>query len=82
MATYVNLNRSYLSSIFQQSTGMTIQEYLTKFRMTRASELLKITNLTVEQIAESCGYKDALVFSKAFKKTMDMTATAYRKTQT
>lgn len=79
IAKFVSLNRSYLSSIFKKETGISIQEYLTVFRLSRAAELLRITDLTIEQVAQSCGYNDPLVFSKNFKKRMNLTPTQYRK---
>jgi len=79
IALYVSLNRSYLSTLFQQATGTSIQKYLSNFRITRAAELLHLTELSIEQIAESCGYTDPLVFSKAFKKIKGVTPSIYRK---
>lgn len=79
IAHYVSLNRCYLSTLFQKSTGTSIQKYLSNFRITRASELLQLTYLSIEQIAESCGYTDPLVFSKASKKIKGVTPSIYRK---
>ena len=67
VAKYVCVNRSYLYTLFQKELGMSPQEYLSNCRLTRAAELLLITDLSVESIAFSCGYSDPLVFSKAFK---------------
>ncbi|UTR13757.1 AraC family transcriptional regulator [Salipaludibacillus sp. LMS25] len=78
IAQYVSLNRSYLSSMFQKNTGKTIQQCLTEFRMIRAEELLTLTHLSITQIAESCGYRDPLIFSKAFKKINGCTPSQYR----
>lgn len=58
---------------------MSPQEFLTKFRISRAKELLSITKLSIENVALSCGYQDALVFSKAFKKNTGCVPTLYRK---
>lgn len=58
---------------------MSPQEFLTKFRISRAKELLSITKLSIENVALSCGYQDALVFSKAFKKNTGIVPTVYRK---
>lgn len=79
VANYVSLNRSYISTLFQKATGISMQQYLTHFRITKAVELLSLTDLSIEQIAESCGYSDPLVFSKAFKKLKNQTPSAYRK---
>ena len=58
---------------------ITIQEYLTVFRLSRANELLDITNESIENVANSCGYKDPLVFTKAYKKKYGVTPTQHRK---
>lgn len=76
---YVGLNRSYLSTLFKKNMGITIQEYLTVFRLSRANELLDITNESIENVANSCGYKDPLVFTKAYKKKYGVTPTQHRK---
>lgn len=80
IAGYVSLNRSYLSTLFQNHMGMTLQSYISNCRITRAVTLLSITDLSVESIAESCGYKDPLVFSKAFKNVKGITPTGFRRT--
>ena len=79
MADYVGITRSYLYTIFMKSFGVSPQEYLSNYRITRASELLTITDLTVEMVAASCGYDDPLVFSKAFKKIKGLPPTKFRK---
>jgi AraC family transcriptional regulator of arabinose operon len=79
VADYVCINRSYLYTLFQNFTGMSPQRFMTMFRMTKASELLRLTDLTIESIALSCGYNDSLVFTKAFHQMKNMSPTAYRK---
>ncbi len=59
---------------------MSPQEFLTQFRLSRAKELLIVTQLSIEGVALSCGYYDTLVFSKTFKKYMGMAPSMYRKT--
>lgn len=75
----VCISRSYLHMLFQKSLDMSPQEFLTKFRVSRARELLIITELSVEEVAKSCGYQDVLVFSKMFKKVMGMPPSVFRK---
>lgn len=79
MAKYVSLNRSYLFTLFQRVLKISPQEFLTTFRLTRAKEQLRLTNATVAAIAQSVGYRDPLVFSKAFKQMTGMTPVQYRK---
>lgn len=79
VADYVCINRSYLYTLFQSFTGMSPQRFMAMFRITKAAELLRLTDLTVESIALSCGYNDALVFTKAFHLVKNMSPSAYRK---
>ena len=79
MAEYVCINRSYLYTLFHRTMGMSPQQFLSAFRITKAAELLEVTSLPVESIALSCGYLDPLVFSKSFKQIKKMTPSAYRK---
>lgn len=82
IADYVGVNRSYLYTLFQDNLQLSPKEYLTNFRLTRAAELLQLTDLSVETVAMSCGYRDALGFSKIFKAKMGITPSAYRKENT
>ena len=79
IADYVCINRSYLYTLFQHSMGMSPQQFLTTFRITKATELLQLTSLPIESIALSCGYHDPLVFTKAFRQMKQMSPTAFRK---
>ena len=79
IAAYVGINRSYLYTLFMKQYGMSPKEYLTTFRITRAAQLLEITEMSVESVAMSCGYQNALGFSKIFKDRMGITPSAYKK---
>ena len=79
VADYVCINRSYLYTLFQSYLGMSPQQFLTTFRITKARELLDSTTYPIESIALSCGYRDALVFTKAFRAMKGMSPSQYRK---
>ena len=79
VAEYVCINRSYLYTLFQNSLGMSPQQFLTTFRITKATELLQLTALPIESIALSCGYRDPLVFTKACRQMKKMSPSNYRK---
>ncbi|MCC3372316.1 AraC family transcriptional regulator [Cohnella sp. REN36] len=72
-------DRTYLSKMFKQRTGMPPTRFLTKIRLERAKILLKQQRLTVEQIAASVGISDPFYFSKQFKKWYGVPPTQYRK---
>lgn len=79
VADYVCINRSYLYTLFDNYIGMSPQKFLATFRLTKAKELLESTDYSIESIAFSCGYNDALVFAKAFQAMMGQSPSAYRK---
>ncbi|MDF2567910.1 MAG: hypothetical protein K0R90_1366 [Oscillospiraceae bacterium] len=78
IAQYVGLNRSYMCKIFKKELGVSPQEYLINFRISKAKHLLKETNLNVSEVAFSCGFKDISHFSYIFKKRVGQ-APAYFK---
>ncbi len=67
IADNCGLNRSYFSKIFRAAIGRTPQEFLLNYRMTKATELLKLTQLAVGDIGKAVGYENPLHFSRAFK---------------
>ena len=79
LADYVGVNRSYLYMLFRRNLGVGPREYLTVFRLSRAADLLSYSGRSVEDIASACGYRDPLVFSKAFKTQYGLTPSVYRK---
>lgn len=79
IARHMNVNRSYLYTIFKDNLGISPKDFLTKFQISQAREQLALTDLSIEEVAESCGYRSCLVFSKAFKKENGMTPTEYRR---
>lgn len=80
MAENIGLNKNYFSSLFKTNTGITPQEYLINFRMDKACKLLENPALIISDIAHSVGYKDALGFSKMFKKNKGVSPSKFRKT--
>ena len=81
LATYIGVNRSYLTSSFKKATGYSPQEYLMLLRMEKAAELLKKTDLTINDVAASVGYGDQLAFSKIFKQYYGASPKAFRESK-
>lgn len=79
VAGFVCINRSYLYTLFRNSLKMSPQQFLAIYRITKATELLQVTDFSIESIALSCGYNDPLVFTKAFRQMKDMSPSQYRK---
>ncbi|MCI8785176.1 MAG: AraC family transcriptional regulator [Eubacterium sp.] len=78
IADNCGLNRSYFGKIFKESTGRTPQEFLLNYRMTKATELLKLTKLAVGDISNAVGYDNPLHFSRAFKNIFGISPREWR----
>ncbi|MCI8389375.1 MAG: helix-turn-helix domain-containing protein [Roseburia sp.] len=79
MAQLVYLNPDYLSRIFRSETGESLSNYLIRFRIDRAKELLISTSQPIHQIACSVGYTNFSYFAKLFRKYTQCTPNEYRK---
>lgn len=73
------VSKFYLSRLFKKNVGMTINEYLTLVRISRAKELLRQTNLPVNEICEQIGMDNQSFFIKTFKRYEKTTPSKYRK---
>lgn len=73
------LSKSYFSSLFKKTTGMSVFDYLQKIRIDEACRLLIDSSATITSISEKVGYKDYRFFNKIFRKITGMTAQEYRK---
>lgn len=78
IAKHMNLDRHYLSRLFHQKMGQSIQEYLISVRMSEAQKCL-LAGISVGDTAERCGYKDAFLFSKMFKKRFGVSPSNWKK---
>lgn len=79
VARLCGLNRHYLSRIFKEKTGFTLQDYLLKTRLEHAYALIITSTLSIGEIARSVGYADVYNFSKMFKKRYETAPLNLRK---
>lgn len=78
IAKKVYVNPSYLSSIFKKEIGISLVEYLTRYRMEKAKKLMNSSpNKLVSDIASQVGYSDPYYFSKCFKKIHGVSPSQY-----
>ena len=73
------INKFYLSKIFKETYGTTVNNYLISKRITRAKQLLRFTDLTVDEIGAAVGMADANYFSRMFRKVEGISPREYRK---
>ena len=62
------VNQTYLRKMFKEEMNMTLQEYMTSFRMQEAKRLILETDEKLVEVAENVGYSDVSYFSNCFKK--------------
>jgi two-component system response regulator YesN len=72
------INPNYLSTLFKAETGETFVKELTRIRMEKAQQLLRLTGMPVSQIATSIGYDDVQYFYRKFKQSFGITPLEYR----
>ena len=73
------INKFYLSKIFRETYGTTINNYLISKRITRAKQLLRFTDMTMDEISAAVGMADANYFSRMFRKVEGISPREYRK---
>lgn len=78
LAQFCGLNRSYFSKIFKGKTGQTPQEFLIRYRMDKATQLLKLSSLSIHDISMAVGYPNPLHFSRAFKNVCGISPRQWR----
>jgi len=79
VSTELSLNQSYLTSVFKETTGKTLHQYLIDYRIQRSRHYLETTDLSITEVAEKVGYKNPLSFTRVFKTLMKTTPSNYKK---
>ncbi|MDD3040968.1 AraC family transcriptional regulator [Bacteroides sp.] len=72
------INKNYLSKVFKEQYGLTVNGYIMLLRVNKAKGCLRFSNMTVEQISQECGFLDSNYFSRMFKKIEGISPTGYR----
>jgi AraC-like DNA-binding protein/quercetin dioxygenase-like cupin family protein len=79
LAAAVALSRSGFAARFSALVGGTPLEYLAQWRMTKAAQLLRESDLSISEVAERVGYQSEAAFNRAFKRLEGVTPGAYRR---
>lgn len=78
IAGKLHYDYTYLSNLFSEVEGTTIEKYLIAQRIEKARELLMYNELTLAQIADRLGYSSASYLSNQFKKLTGLSPTFYK----
>jgi two-component system response regulator YesN len=73
------MNPSYLSRMFKKEVGVNFVVYLTKIRMKKALDLIRVMDLKAFEIADLVGITDSNYFCTCFKKYTSLSVSDYKK---
>lgn len=79
VAKTVHLSPNYFSEYFKKQTGEKFSLFVLRLRIDFAANLLKISDLSVKEIAFESGFNSAAYFSNTFKEFYGMSPDKYRK---
>jgi YesN/AraC family two-component response regulator len=78
LAEYVGLSYSHVRKIFYDETGENIVNYINNLRINEAKQMLRQSNLSINEIAANLGYNNRQSFTRFFKKYEGITPGDYR----
>jgi AraC-like DNA-binding protein len=78
LSTQFYINKYYLTKTFKEQYGVSITSYLLNLRITRAKQLLRFSEKSVEEIGLECGLGAAHYFSQTFKNVEGVPPSKYR----
>lgn len=75
----LNVSKTVLKDVFKHNTGQTVMEYFSYLKMEKAKLLIREAAHNFTEISALLGFSSVHVFSKAFKRIVDMTPSEYAK---
>jgi len=73
------LSKAYFNKCFKENTGTTPRSMINNLRIQKAQNLLLISNNTIAEISELCGFYDQVYFTHLFHKRTGVSPSVYRK---
>ncbi len=78
IADAISVNKHYLSRIFHQEQGISPWDYLNRYRIKRAKQLLLTTDASITAIAKQVGFDDVSYFGRIFHKLVGCSPREFR----
>lgn len=78
ISDFAAMSTSYACTFFKNETGMTLNQYITDYRMKKAKQLLADPRNKVNEISATVGYSDGNYFAKSFRKYTGLSPSEYR----
>lgn len=79
VSSMVGLTPQYFSSYFKEEMDITFTEHITKLRIEKAKELIRNSQMSIQEVCFFVGYHDPNYFSRIFKKYVGCTPSRYKK---
>ena len=78
LADTLNISSAYLSRLFKEEVDMNFKEYLTRYRINKAKDLLDKGTLAIKDVGQLVGYHSPTQFARVFKQVEGITPSHYR----
>lgn len=78
VATAVNVSTTYFSQLFRQATGMTFVDYVARYRIEKAKNLLQNPHLRISEVAFEVGFQSLSQFNRSFRRIEGQPPKQYR----
>jgi len=79
IARAVNLNETYMQKLFKKELGVTLSEYVARYRISQSIALMRNTNMKFIDIAAQVGFNNRQTFYNAFKEFSGYNPKLFRK---
>ncbi|MCC5972700.1 MAG: helix-turn-helix domain-containing protein [Rubellimicrobium sp.] len=81
MVRIASVSPSQLRRLFQNHLGTTPRAFLRNQRLVRAQRLMQDRSLTLQQVADHCGFCDVYHFSRDFKRVVGQSPSSWRRAE-
>lgn len=78
ICSFSGISKNYFCNLFKVETGLSIWDYLTKYRMEKAKEFIANSDMKNYEIAYKVGYENPSYFSKIFRKYTGISPSDFR----
>ena len=78
VSDHVNRSAPYVCTLFKNETGLTLNQYITGYRIEKAQEMLADPRYKITDVASRVGYNDVNYFGKIFKKVTNFSPSEFR----
>ena len=78
IASYIGMSEQHLIRTFRKESGVTPIEYLKRYRIRQAKQLLAAGSLSITKVAMAVGFSDSSYFARVFRREVGMSPSAYQ----